>query len=481
MWDVSTGTELAVLRGHTHNVNECVFSPDGCLLASASDDKTVRLWEVRSGAKRGLLKGHKDRVRSCAFSPDGRILASAGWDKTVRLWDVHSKKELAVLSGHTHYVYACALSPDGRTLASASWDKTVRLWDILSGEVIGMFHCTGQVNTCRFNPLGDMLAAGDNINTVYLLDLIGFITGPIVITAVEGKQGFIVRCPRCQNRFRINKDRLGREIHCPDCTTILRLNPFIVGSHDTTDTFGEQETAEIQTAKEVESETAIRIKELNKKGREFFGSEDFEGAIECFEAVLKQQPKNSEPWILKLSALLQLGRREEAVQSADHVLENRLVAGEHLATIYLLKGSAQIGLRQFTEGLGTLEECLKLDDKNITAWRIRAQTFSELKDYQGALESYLRVRELEWGEETEAMIGMCYLHLDDTESAETVFKSLVEGDSQHPLTFYGYGLCLIMMDEPEHGCRWLRRFLDDPGEGYQAIVPQAQQVVERLC
>ena len=290
-----------------------------------------------------------------------------------------------------------------------------------------------------------------------------------------------MRCPSCQQEHPIHETQLDHELTCPSCSTTLRVNPFIIGSIDTSDRLMEQEEPEIQTAHKVDTDTEVRIKELNRKGRGLYRSGDLEGALKCFEKILNEQPNNSDAWALKLSMLLQLSRREDAVQSADHILENRLVEGKHLATIYLLKGSAQIGLKQFTEGLGTLEECLKLDDKNITAWTIRAQTFSELKDYQVALESYLRVRELEWSEETEAMIGMCYLHLDDTDSAEAVFKSLVEGDSQHPLAFYGYGLCLIMMDKPEQGCKWLRRFLDDPGEQYQPIVPQAQQVVDRLC
>jgi WD40 repeat protein len=64
------------------------FSPDSRLLASASDDKTVRLWDAATGALQRTLEGHSDVVLSVAFSPDSRLLASASDDKTVRLWDV---------------------------------------------------------------------------------------------------------------------------------------------------------------------------------------------------------------------------------------------------------------------------------------------------------------------------------------------------------------------------------------------------------
>ena len=71
----------------------------GALLASGSEDKTVKLWDVQTQREVATLKGHGDSVTSVAFAPDGRLLASGGEDKTVKLWDVQTQREVATLKG----------------------------------------------------------------------------------------------------------------------------------------------------------------------------------------------------------------------------------------------------------------------------------------------------------------------------------------------------------------------------------------------
>ncbi len=159
LWDVASGREIQRLEGHGDGVRSVDFSLDGETLASASGRRTVRLWDVASGREIQRLEGHGSWVFSVAFSPDGETLASAAHDGTVRLWDVASGREIQRLEGHGSWVLSVAFSPGGETLASAPHDGAVRLWDVASGCEIQRPGRHGDgVRAVAFSPDGENLA-----------------------------------------------------------------------------------------------------------------------------------------------------------------------------------------------------------------------------------------------------------------------------------------------------------------------------------
>jgi WD40 repeat protein len=121
VWAVATGRPSLFLgQGSKNNVGDLAFSPDGQLIAVASDHQTVNLWRASDGTLVSELTGHKGNVTSLAFNADGSRLASGAADKSAIVWDVARATAVFSDTSHTDAVDGIAFSPNGQTVATSS-------------------------------------------------------------------------------------------------------------------------------------------------------------------------------------------------------------------------------------------------------------------------------------------------------------------------------------------------------------------------
>ena len=126
-WGLTAGAKARLDVGI---VDDLKFSPDGTLLAVASDSG-VWLYDTATGDAVTLMRsGNSFAARSVAFSPDGRTLASGG--DIPRLWDVATGGQKDRLHGNLESVRLVVFSPDGRTIVGGS-ECSGNVWDALTG------------------------------------------------------------------------------------------------------------------------------------------------------------------------------------------------------------------------------------------------------------------------------------------------------------------------------------------------------------
>ncbi|MEO5372068.1 MAG: pentapeptide repeat-containing protein [Magnetococcus sp. DMHC-1] len=174
LWDAGTGSLIRTLAGHAQSVRSVAFSPDGVRLASGSTDKTIRIWDGATGNWLRTFTGHEKSVTSVVFNPEGTRLASGSEDNTIRIWDGATGDLLRILMLTKHANssnWSVAFSPEGTRLASGSEDKTIRIWDGATGSLLRTL--TGHENSVlsvAFSPDGTRLASGSEDQTIRIWD-----------------------------------------------------------------------------------------------------------------------------------------------------------------------------------------------------------------------------------------------------------------------------------------------------------------------
>lgn len=156
---------------HGGPIGLLAYSPDGKLLASAGQDKVIRLWDAETGKEIKALEGHTNAVRGLAFVPPEKgkpctHLVSGSLDKTVRVWEIATGKEARLIQ-QPESVGAVAVSADGQRIASGTplADGVIYLWNREGKQLQAWKAHAGGVKALAFSPDGKQLASGGDWGT----------------------------------------------------------------------------------------------------------------------------------------------------------------------------------------------------------------------------------------------------------------------------------------------------------------------------
>lgn len=148
-------------------INCIAFSPDANLIASSSEDKTVKIWDIKSGDLQKNLFGHSGVVNFIVFAPNGASVATCADDNTIKIWNLESGKEKWSFTGHGGTQSCLAFSPDGLKIAGYSNNNnTIEVWDLMTGKSLDRIIANKGVIALVYLKDGQSIAAWLNDGTI---------------------------------------------------------------------------------------------------------------------------------------------------------------------------------------------------------------------------------------------------------------------------------------------------------------------------
>jgi len=131
--DTSSRTVLRTFEGHSDQVHWTCFGESDTRIWSGSDDFQVCCWDLSSGSRVEVLQGHTDRVRCGAIIPGSSdLIVSGSYDSTVKVWDCRTRESVMEFK-HSEQVESVVVLPGASLIACAAGNE-ITFWDLISGK-----------------------------------------------------------------------------------------------------------------------------------------------------------------------------------------------------------------------------------------------------------------------------------------------------------------------------------------------------------
>lgn len=141
LWDLATAERLDTFGESLKDIYTVAMHPQGTHVIAGGVDNRIRMWRLSESGQEGTNQlifarfAHQGPIIALAWSPQGNLIASAAEDRTLKLWDADSLTEKQPLPRQDDWAAALTFSPNGKTLAVGRLDGTLAFYDAETGKV----------------------------------------------------------------------------------------------------------------------------------------------------------------------------------------------------------------------------------------------------------------------------------------------------------------------------------------------------------
>ncbi|ROT72067.1 putative F-box-like/WD repeat-containing protein TBL1XR1 [Penaeus vannamei] len=159
IWDASSGHCTQQFAFHSAPALDVDWQSNNSF-ASCSTDQCIHVCQLGENRPIKSFQGHTNEVNAIKWDPQGNLLASCSDDMTLKIWSMRQDTCVHDLQAH-----------NGKFLASGSFDKCVHIWSTQTGQLVHSYKGTGGIFEVCWNSRGDKVGASASDGSVFVLDL----------------------------------------------------------------------------------------------------------------------------------------------------------------------------------------------------------------------------------------------------------------------------------------------------------------------